>query len=77
MRGYGANAPYTVLTPFQALTATPYALRALTSADAAVALQATTNQFAAYSNSVAPLLAAAANKMCIRDRAESPERMQK
>ena len=59
VRGYGANVAYTILTPFQALTATPYALRALTSADAAVALQATTNQFAAYSNSVAPLLAAA------------------
>ena len=59
VRGYGQAVAYTVLTPFQPLTATPYAIRALTSDDASVALQATTNEVNSYSNSVASLLAAA------------------
>lgn len=59
VRGYGTDVAYTFLTPFQAVTATPYAIRALTSDDASVALQATTNEVNSYSNSVAPLLAAA------------------
>jgi hypothetical protein len=60
VRGYGQTSAYTVLSPCQPLTATPYALHALTSEDAAAALQATTNQVSTYySNNIVPFLTAA------------------
>jgi hypothetical protein len=59
VRAFGQSTAYTVLSPLQPLTATPYAIHALTSADGLAALQATTNEVNTYySNSIAPALAA-------------------